>query len=88
MKDLSEAIGETGRRGMQRLRSAATGDADGVRDDLGHDVVDHLNYGVDHLGDAAQARPTEYGAWETAYTQRRLWCATGLWPPILAEVAP
>ncbi len=43
---LAEAIGETGPRGVQRLLSAATWDADGVRDDL-------RNYVVDHLGDEA-----------------------------------
>jgi transposase len=32
--------------------------------------------------------PTEYGTWETAYKRYRLWCATGLWPRILAELAP
>src|ERR671920_2009924 len=39
---LAEAIGETGPRGVQRLLSAATWDADGVRDDLRNYVVDHL----------------------------------------------
>ena len=43
---LAEAIGETGPRGVQRLLSAASWDADGVRDDL-------RDYVVDHLGDAA-----------------------------------
>src|SRR5215204_905022 len=43
---LAEAIGEAGPRGVQRLLSAATWDADGVRDDL-------RNYVVDHLGDEA-----------------------------------
>jgi SRSO17 transposase len=43
---LAEAIGETGPRGVQRLLSAATWDADGVRDDL-------RNYVIDHLGDEA-----------------------------------
>jgi SRSO17 transposase len=43
---LAEAIGEAGPRGVQRLLSAATWDADGVRDDL-------RDYVVDHLGDAA-----------------------------------
>src|SRR5215211_6827852 len=43
---LAEAIGESGPRGVQRLLSAATWDADGVRDDL-------RNYVVDHLGDEA-----------------------------------
>jgi SRSO17 transposase len=42
MKDLPEAIGETGPRGVQRLLSAATWDTDGVRDDLRDDVVAHL----------------------------------------------
>jgi hypothetical protein len=35
-----------------------------------------------------RAMPTEYGKWETAYKRYRLWCATGLWPRILAELAP
>jgi SRSO17 transposase len=39
---LAEAIGETGPRGVQRLLSAATWDADGVRDDLRGYVVEHL----------------------------------------------
>jgi len=39
---LAEAIGETGPRGVQRLLSAATWDADAVRDDLRAYVVDHL----------------------------------------------
>jgi SRSO17 transposase len=43
---LAEAMGEAGPRGVQRLPSAATWDADGVRDDLRASVVDHL-------GDAA-----------------------------------
>src|SRR3954468_23246441 len=43
---LAEAIGETGPRGVQRLLSAATWDADGVRDDL-------RSYVVAHLGDEA-----------------------------------
>jgi SRSO17 transposase len=43
---LAEVIGETGPRGVQRLLSAATWDADAVRDDL-------RAYVVDHLGDAA-----------------------------------
>ena len=43
---LAEAIGELGPRGVQRLLSAATWDADGVRDDL-------RDYVVEHLGDAA-----------------------------------
>jgi hypothetical protein len=33
-----------------------------------------------------RAMPTEYGKWETAYQRYRLWCATGLWPRILAEL--
>src|SRR5688572_8743964 len=43
---LAEVIGEPGPRGVQRLLSAATWDADAVRDDL-------RAYVVDHLGDAA-----------------------------------
>jgi SRSO17 transposase len=43
---LAEAIGEAGPRGVQRLLSAATWDADAVRDDL-------RAYVVDHLGDSA-----------------------------------
>src|ERR671916_1417908 len=43
---LAEAIGEVGPRGVQRLLSAATWDAEGVRDDL-------RTYVVDHLGDPA-----------------------------------
>jgi SRSO17 transposase len=39
---LAEAIGEAGPRGVQRLLSAATWDADEVRDDLRAYVVDHL----------------------------------------------
>jgi SRSO17 transposase len=39
---LAEAIGEVGPRGVQRLLSAATWDADTVRDDLRAYVVDHL----------------------------------------------
>ena len=39
---LAEAIGEAGPRGVQRLLSAATWDADAVRDDLRAYVVDHL----------------------------------------------
>jgi SRSO17 transposase len=39
---LAEAIGEVGPRGVQRLLSAATWDADAVRDDLRAYVVDHL----------------------------------------------
>jgi len=43
---LAETIGEAGPRGVQRLLSAATWDAEEVRDDL-------RAYVVDHLGDAA-----------------------------------
>src|SRR5919206_4705117 len=39
---LAEAIGEGDPRGVQRLLSAATWDADAVRDDLRAYVVDHL----------------------------------------------
>src|SRR4051794_19765499 len=39
---LAEVMGERGPRGVQRLLSAATWDADGVRDDLRAYVVDHL----------------------------------------------
>jgi SRSO17 transposase len=39
---LAEAMGEAGPRGVQRLLSAATWDADGVRDDLRDYVVGHL----------------------------------------------
>ena len=39
---LAEAMGEPGPRGVQRLLSAATWDADGVRDDLRGYVVEHL----------------------------------------------
>jgi transposase len=39
-------------------------------------------------GASWRAMPTEYGNWETAYKRYRLWCATGLWPRILAELAP
>ena len=39
---LAEAIGEVGPRGVQRLLSAATWDADAVRDDLRAYVVGHL----------------------------------------------
>src|SRR3954454_7749942 len=38
----AEASGEAGPRGVQRLLSAATWDADAVRDDLRAYVVDHL----------------------------------------------
>lgn len=41
----AETIGETGPQGVQRLRSGAVWDADGVRDEL-------RAYVVDHLGDA------------------------------------
>jgi hypothetical protein len=33
-----------------------------------------------------RAMPQEYGKWETAYKRYRLWCLTGLWPRILAEL--
>src|SRR3954466_11452387 len=39
---LAEAIGEAGPRGVQRLLSAASWDADAVRDDLRAYVVEHL----------------------------------------------
>ena len=39
---LAETIGEAGPRGVQRLLSAATWDAEAVRDDLRAYVVDHL----------------------------------------------
>jgi SRSO17 transposase len=39
---LAEAIGEVDPRGVQRLLSAATWDADAVRDDLRAYVIDHL----------------------------------------------
>ena len=39
---LAETIGEAGPRGVQRLLSAATWDADAVRDDLRAYVVDHF----------------------------------------------
>jgi len=39
-------------------------------------------------GASWRAMPTEYGTWETAYTRDHLWCATGLWSPILATLAP
>jgi len=35
-----------------------------------------------------RAMPTAYGKWETAYQRYRIWCASGLWPRILAELAP
>jgi SRSO17 transposase len=47
---LAETIGEAGPRGVQRLLSAATWDAEEVRDDL-------RAYVVDHLGDAASGVP-------------------------------
>lgn len=34
-----------------------------------------------------RAMPQEYGKWATAYKRYRLWCATGLWPRILAALA-
>ena len=34
-----------------------------------------------------RAMPQEYGKWETAYKRYRLWCATGLWPRILAALS-
>jgi transposase len=37
-------------------------------------------------GASWRAMPTEYGTWETAYQRYRLWCATGLWPRILAAL--
>ena len=39
-------------------------------------------------GASWRALPEEYGKWETAYQRYRLWCATGLWPRILAELVP
>ncbi len=33
-----------------------------------------------------RAMPKEYGKWVTAYQRYRLWCATGLWPRIFAEL--
>src|SRR5688500_20202503 len=42
---LAEAIGEAGPRGVQRLLSAATWDAEEVRDDLRAYVVEHLESG-------------------------------------------
>ena len=39
-------------------------------------------------GASWRAMPTEYGKWETAYKRYRLWCATGLWQRILAELVP
>jgi hypothetical protein len=42
MKDLSEIIGETGPRGVQRLLSDTTWDPNSVRDDLRDYVVVHL----------------------------------------------
>jgi hypothetical protein len=38
-------------------------------------------------GASWRAMPVEYGKWETAYQRYRLWCATGLWPRILAALA-
>jgi transposase len=38
-------------------------------------------------GASWRAMPQEYGKWETAYQRYRLWCATGLWPRILAALA-
>ncbi len=35
-----------------------------------------------------RAMPTECGKWETAYQRYRLWCATGLWPRIVAALTP
>ena len=35
-----------------------------------------------------RAMPQEYGKWETASKRYRLWCTTGLWQRILAELAP
>jgi Putative transposase of IS4/5 family (DUF4096) len=37
-------------------------------------------------GASWRAMPTDYGKWETAYQRYRLWCATGLWPRILAAL--
>jgi hypothetical protein len=37
-------------------------------------------------GASWRAMPQEYGKWETAYKRYRLWCATGLWPRILAAL--
>jgi transposase len=37
-------------------------------------------------GASWRAMPQEYGTWETADQRYRLWCATGLWPRILAEL--
>jgi transposase len=39
-------------------------------------------------GASWRAMPADYGTWETAYKRYRLWCATGLWPRIIAELAP
>jgi hypothetical protein len=39
-------------------------------------------------GASWRAMPTDYGKWETAYQRYRLWCAIGLWPRILVELAP
>jgi hypothetical protein len=38
-------------------------------------------------GASWRAMPQDYGKWETAYKRYRLWCVTGLWPRILAELA-
>lgn len=37
-------------------------------------------------GASWRAMPQKYGTWETAYQRDRLWCATGLWPRILAKL--
>jgi transposase len=39
-------------------------------------------------GASWRAMPTEYGKGESAYQRDRLWCATGRWPRIRAELAP
>ena len=39
-------------------------------------------------GASWRAMPKKYGKWETAYQRYRLWCATGFWSRILAELAP
>jgi len=33
-----------------------------------------------------RAMPREYGKWERAYKRYQLWCASGLWPRILAAL--
>ncbi len=33
-----------------------------------------------------RAMPSEYGKWERAYKRYQLWCASGLWPRILAAL--